>query len=237
MGIYITKKDKTFLKNYTKVFDNNGKFLKLLLILMLVLILIGFFSVDFTYYIESLNPNDVPPNDRLWNDRFTLIIVPAISTLLLTFSFYNDYKDKSYRLMMFLNKGLINRSILYRFIGYLIIIVISQYISILLKYREVISGVDDMFHLAFRFIPPLLFLTTLGMAMLVTFKNIYSAVIGPISYLLIDIFTGGRLFRIFTMYDMDYLILVHNEYYKSKIILCIMTILFLFIIIRNSKLE
>lgn len=219
--------------NYLRLSDKNFHNLFLLTIIGFVIVSFSFFSKmnGLNNLAYGINLNSWFTNRSvLWSDIFLDIIIPLSSSLLICIVFYNDYKNNIYEIFTFYNNSKINVYLLFRYLVYLICIILLSLISILICYSLYIDNLISLFIILFRFIPPIIFLSSLSLYILIIFKSSLIS-IGLIGiYIFSDIITTGRVFKYFSLYTHSFAI---NNIYIFIINRCIILFLGIFLCYRS----
>ncbi|SFC40083.1 hypothetical protein [Clostridium uliginosum] len=225
MPSYFSKTLKILYNNYFKIYDVNGKLIKISFITLFLLLLISIFNPAPVEYLSMISNRMVPSSVDMMYDY----TIPIICCSIVVYAFYDDYKDNTHELITFLNYNKFNYIVFIRWLIYVSIFIVGSFITALIYYRA-ISFLDlKNVVLSLRFIPNLIFLTSLILLITTSTKNIYAAMFLTLSYIMCDYLSSSHLFKIFSLGANT-----NNFYYKiSPIYYMVNRILLLIIGVLN----
>lgn len=231
-----TTRVSSIITNYFKVIDKKGFILAVFLVLG-ALIIIN--ALRYTPEIINVNYLDINRyyniNGHLWPAGTYDYIIPFISSVLLSFAFYNDYKNNAYEIMTFYNRHKINTLVCFKLFLYIGITIISVVIGVTVEYRELISCSSYYFILLIRVIPPIVFVSGITVFLIITFKNTSLPLAINFIYVLADVLSDGRVFKIFTLHGNSFYLSTVNLFYINRFLICIFGIILLIISIYKSS--
>ncbi len=205
MLLYFFRTLKVLRNNYFKIYDVNGKLLKISFITLFLVLMISIFDPVSPEYLSIMSERIVFSSE----DRMYDYIIPIICCAIIVYAFYDDYKDNTYELIAFLNYNKFNYIVISRWLIYVSIFIVGSFITGLVYYRTV-SFLDlKNIILSLRFIPNLIFLTSLILLIVTSTKNMYAAMFLTLSYVICDYLSLSHLFKIFALG-----VNTNNFYYK-----------------------
>ncbi len=93
MHTFISKKNKALMNHYFKIYDTNGLKVKLTLSILCLILIYSVFNPATLNYLESIKSQyRLISIDNLYD-----YTVPLLSSLIIFFVFYNDYKNSTYK--------------------------------------------------------------------------------------------------------------------------------------------
>ena len=195
MPLYFLKTSKILYNNYFKIYDAKGKLIKASFFIVFLLLLISIFSPAPVRYLSMISKGDALISiDRLYD-----YTIPIICCSIVVLAFYNDYKDNTHELIAFFNYNKFNYIVVIRWLIYVGIFVIGSFITGLLYYRSVSFLDFKNVILSLRFIPNLIFLSSLILLITTSTKDIYAAIFLTLSYFMCDYLSSSHLFKIFSL--------------------------------------
>lgn len=238
--MYTFRKSKIKLKNIINITDKNRYIFKGILIISILLILISIL------YASATNGNKETLSDginiklwyskigHLWQDRLFDSYLPLLTSIIISAAFYRDYESNIYEIITYYNKGRYNICVFLRWALYTFLILISTFIAIIIQYIGCLESSVSIFMLIVRFFPPVLFMSSLSLAITVIFKNPLLAGTVTLIYVILDVFSGGRLFKIFTLLGNSFALNTSRFFYMNRFILVVFSIIFVYIGSRKS---
>ena len=232
----IFNKNYSFFNNYFKIYDINGR----KLILSILIILITFIKtivnpVPASYIIQIKNQFKLQGFDIFFE-----YIIPLLTLIVIIYVFFYDYKDETYKMIEFYNKGNFNYIMIFRFIIPIGIITLGSFISGLFYYRE-ISFLDiKNILLSIRFIPNIIFISSLFLFITSITKNIYAGILTSSTYIIIDYFSSGHMFKILSIgANMNNFYYCYSPlyYFINRVLIILLGILFLLISYKKTKIN
>lgn len=224
------------MNHYFKIYDTNGLKVKLTLSILCLILIYSVFNPGTLNYLESIKSQyRLISIDNLYD-----YTVPLLSSLIIFFVFYNDYKNSTYKFYMFLNKYKFNYAMLYRYLMYTFLFCLGSFISGLFYYRNVgfFSVVNIL--LSLRFIPNIFFLSSLLLFMTSVTKNNYFGLFVTLTFFTGDLLSGGRLFKIVSIgaHSNNFYYINSPEYYFfNRIILIFFAIVFIYFACKNRNIK
>lgn len=156
---------------------------------------------------------------------------------MIIYVFYKDYTTEIYKLIIFYNRNTINYILCFRWLFYVLIFSIGSFITGLLYYRN-ISFLDmTNIFLSIRFIPNILFLSSLVLLIMTVLKNVYAAILILTSYSSVDFLSGGSIFKIFSIgaHANNFYYAISPLYYIiNRIVLILLSCIFVFVSCKLS---
>lgn len=233
MHMSIFKKNSNFFDNYFNIYDKNGLKIKLsFFIILLVFINSIVVPVPNSYIQQVRNLYILEGFDIIYE-----YLIPLYSLFLIFYVFFNDYKDKTYELIQFYNKGNYNHIMILRFFIPISIILSGSFLSGLIYYRE-ISFLDfQNIFLSIRFLPNTIFICSMFLFITTITKNSCAGILTTSTYMIVDYLTCGRLLKIFSiganMYNFYYCI-SPLYYIINRLLIISLSIIFLIISFTNN---
>ena len=233
MLMYIFKNNRIIYDNYFKIFDVKKYKLKISCLILIILLINSLLCPIPYNYLQMISQSHMLKGfDNLYD-----YTIPIISAFMIIYVFYKDYTTEIYKLFTFYNRNNINYILLYRWIFYTLIFSIGSFITGLLYYRN-ISFLDiTNLYLSIRFIPNILFLSSLVLLIMTVFKNVYAAILILTSYVFVDFLSGGAIFKIFSIgaHANNFYYTISPLYYIiNRIVLIILSCIFVFISCKIS---
>ena len=223
------------INNYFSVIDKKGWILKATLLFSLYIILSSIPGLEFRdENILDIN-RTYEISDHLWATNTFDYTVPIIGSLIICWAFYKDYNSKVYQVMAFYNKGIFNKLVVFKWTLYTGILLVAVIISGIISYREFLTNISFYFTLFIRIIPPLLYLNSLVLFLLIYFKNVNIGIVVSIVYFLIDKISNGQHTKILTLYGGSFYLNSPKLFYTNRILLLILSIIFTFLAFKRSR--
>ena len=219
MPLYFLKTSKILYNNYFKIYDAKGKLIKASFFIVFLL-LRSIFSPVPAGYLSTISRGSALGVDRLYD-----YTIPIICCSIVVLAFYNDYKDNTHELIAFFNYNKFNYIVVIRWLIYVGIFVSGSFITGLLYYRSVSFLDFKNVILSLRFIPNLIFLSSLILLITTSTKDIYAAIFLTLSYFMCDYLSSSHLFKIFSLGANT-----NNFYYRISPTYYIMNILIILFI-------
>jgi len=220
MRTSIFKTDNVFFKHYFKIYDIRGFKLKITAALLLLLFVYSVFFPAPSNYLLSLRAKYLLISfDRLYD-----YTVPLLAALMTAFAFFNDYKNQTYRFLGYYHPGPFNRPMVYRWATIVFLICIGSFVSAGFYYRNVSFFGLTGFFLSVRFLPNIVFLSALMLCVTALTKNSYAGLFVTLVYYILDLFSEGRLFKLFSMgaNAANFYYAISPEYYLfNRLLLCL----------------
>ncbi|NRT87276.1 hypothetical protein [Clostridium beijerinckii] len=189
------KTSKILWNNYFKIYDVDGRLLKISFATLFLVLLISILYPVSPEYLSMMAKRIVYSSDDVMYDY----IIPIICCSIIVYAFYDDYKDNTYELIAFLNYNKFNYIVIIRWLIYVSIFIVGSFVTGLIYYRTESFFSFQNVILSLRFIPNLIILTSLILLITTITKNIYAAIFLTISYAMCDYLSLGHLFRIFAL--------------------------------------
>ena len=224
-----------YIKNYFKVIDKKGWVLKATLVFSLFIILSSIPGLEFIDRNILDIKHTYKLNEPLWSANTFDYIVPLIGSLIICWAFYKDYNNKAYQVMSFYNKGMFNKLVVFKWTLYTWILLIAVIISGLISYRAFLTNISFYFTLFIRIIPPLLYLNSLVLVLIVYFKNVNIGVVISIVYFLVDKISNGSYTKILTIDGGSFYLSSPERFYTNRILLLILSIVFAFLAFKRAR--
>jgi hypothetical protein len=233
MHISIFKNKKEFWNNYFKMYDPKGKNLKLAMIFFIIVVFISLMSpVDYNYIHGLKTKYTFYGYDNLYD-----YTIPLVCVFIMFLVFYEDYKNNIYEFIIYLNNNKFNYIIFYRWSIFVSLFMSGSFISGLIYYRN-ISFLDvTNLLLSIRFIPNIIFLSSLFLLITTVSKNIYASLFLIATYSIVDLQSSGGIFKLLSIGANS-----NNFYYRispifyilNRSILVILSIIFVYISCKYS---
>lgn len=195
MLLYFFKTSKILYNNYFKIYDVNARLTKLSCIVLFLSLLISIFYPAPVGYLSMIAGRMA----LLGIDRMFDYTIPIICCSIVIYAFYDDYKDNTHELIAFLNYNRFNYIVFIRWLIYVSIFVVGSFITALMYYRTASFLDFKNVILSLRFIPNLIFLTSLILLITTSTKNVYAAMFLTLSYVMCDYLSSSHLFGIFSL--------------------------------------
>ncbi|WP_297420436.1 hypothetical protein [Clostridium sp.] len=205
MLLYFFKTSKILYNNYVKIYDVNGRLIKVSFIVLFLLLLVSIVDPAPVGYLYIMSERMV----LLSVDRLYDYTIPIICCSIVICAFFDDYKNNTHELIAFLNYNKFNYIVFVRWLIYVGIFAVGSFITALIYYRAVSFLDFKNVILSLRFIPNLIFLTSLILLITTSTKNIYAAIFLTLSYIMCDYLSSSHLFKIFSLGAST-----NNFYYK-----------------------
>lgn len=236
MHISIFKTKFEQISKFVNYYDYNHTLGKGVLYITLLFLVIGIFSPAPTDYLSSIRAGySLYGFDNLYDYTF-----PMISVFIVFFAFLKDYINNRYELIIYFNASRFNYNMLFRWGYFVFICSLSNFITATFYYRFV-SFLDLLsIVLSLRFVPNILFLTSLLLFLITLTKNCYAALFVVGSYLLLDFLSSARMFKWFSLgvHSSNYYCTISPAYYLlNRALLVILSVLFVFIACKISAKE
>lgn len=233
MLISIFKTDKVLATHFFKIYDvKRSKFITSIAILCIIF-LWSIFNPVTSDYIPSLKAEySLRSIDNIFD-----YTVPLLCTLIICLVFFNDYKNKTHEFLAFYNKYDFNYIIFYRWILYVLLFCIGAFISASVYYRNVSFLDGTSLLLSLRFIPNILFLSSMYLFLTTLTKNNYIGLFATITYFTLDLLSGGRLFKVFSIgaHANNFYYTISPTYYLvNRLLITVLSITFLFFACKKS---
>jgi hypothetical protein len=233
MLMFIFKTDKVLAAHFFKIYDvKRVKFTITIAVLCLLLIWSIFNPVTADYMASIQAKYLLHSVDNLFD-----YTVPLLSTLIVYFVFFNDYKNKTYEFLAFYNKYDFNYIIFYRWIFYVLLFCVGSFIAALFYYRNVSFLDGTSLLLSLRFLPNIFFLSSMFLFITTFTKNNYAGLFTTIAYFTLDLFSAGRLFKIFSMganANNFYYTFSPTYYLLNRLLISILSIGFVYLACKKS---
>lgn len=234
MLMFLFKSKTEFCNNYANIYDvKNRKLILVYLILFIFLINSIFFPVP-NGYLKSVSIGyKLKSIDNVYD-----YILPLCSAFTIIYAFFNDYSSSTYQMIIFLNRNKYNYIVLYRWLLYVATFCIGSVITGMIYYRNISFLNLTNLLLSVRFIPNILFLSSLVLLMATLFKNIYLAVLTLASYYCVDLFSSGHIFKLLSIgaHANNFYYNISPEYYfLNRILLLGLSSIFLFVSCKSSS--
>ncbi|MBN1048052.1 hypothetical protein DVV97_04895 [Clostridium botulinum] len=234
MLTYFFKNAKLLYNNYYTIYDVKGRILKISFIILFLLLLISIFDPAPMEYLA------------MSSERYSLIsidkrydyTIPMISCCVIAYAFYNDYKNNTHELITFFNGYKFNYIVFCRWFLYTSIFVIGSFITSVIYYRTVSFLDSKNIILALRFVPNIIFVTSIMLLTTTGTKSIYAGIFITTAYILCDYLSLGKLFKILSIgansYNFYYTI--SPEYYiVNRLIILVIGIINIYIVGKVSS--
>lgn len=211
MRTYFFKNVKLLCNNYYTIYDVKGRLLKTSFGILFLLLLISIFDpAPMEYLAMSAEKYNLISVDKLYD-----YTIPMISCCIIAYAFYNDYKNNTHELITFFNGYKFNYIVFCRWLLYTSIFVIGSFITAVMYYRTVSFLDSRNIILALRFVPNIIFLTSIMLLITTGTKSIYAGIFITTAYTFCDYLSSGELFKILSIgansYNFYYTI--SHEYY------------------------
>ncbi|MGM7634430.1 hypothetical protein [Bacillus sp. Hm123] len=200
--------------------------------------LIGFFIYSFfvpapvDYLIRTQEKSSLISIESVFD--YTL---PLFASLMIFYVFLEDYKGRIYEILAFYNPRKRNKIMLYRWSFFVSLFMIGSFICALFYYRN-ISFIDlTSILLSIRFLPNILFLSSLLLVTIVLTKNNFVGLFVTLSYCAVDFLSAGRMFKIFSIgAHTNNFYYAHSPqyYFVNRCIILSLSILFMYIATKKS---
>lgn len=233
MHMSIFKNKESFQDNYNNIYDVKKRKLYLTLFILLMVLLKSIFQPAPATYLQSVSIGyKLKSVDNLY-DYF----IPLSSAFIIIYAFFEDYNSNAYEMITFLNRKNFNYTMLYRWSMYISIFCLGSFVSGLIYYRS-LSFLDiNNVLLSIRFIPNILFLSSMVLLVTTLFKNIYAAILALTSYYCIDFLSSANIFKVLALgvHSNNFYYVISPEYYfGNRLLLTILSFIFLFISCKIS---
>ncbi|KOC31253.1 hypothetical protein ADU81_14050 [Clostridium botulinum] len=233
MLMYIFKNNTKFYNNYFKIFDVKKYKLKISCLILLILLINAMLSkVPYNYLQMIARSHKLDGFDNLYD-----YTIPIISSFMIIYVFYKDYTTEIYKLLTFYNRNTINYILLFRWLFYVLIFSIGSFVTGLIYYSNVSFLDITSLYLSIRFIPNILFLSSLVLLIMTVFKNVYAAILLLTSYSCVDYLSGGSIFKIFSIgaHANNFYYTISPLYYIiNRIVLILLSCIFVFVSCKIS---
>lgn len=234
MLMYIFKNNKSFYDNYYKIYDVKKRKLTISYLILSIVLINAIFSPAPSNYLQSISQGYcLIIIDMMYDYTF-----PLIAAFFMVYVFYKDYTSKMYELIAFYNRKAFNYILLFRWLIYSLTFSLGSFITGLIYYRNVSFFSITNIRLSVRFIPNILFLSSLVLVVMCFFKNVYSAILVLISYYCIDLLSSGSMFKIFSLgaHTNNFYYSISSKYYiVNRLILIFLSCFFVFISCKISS--
>lgn len=191
----IFKKDKVLYTHFFKIYDVKGRKMKLSGIVLFVLFIWTMINPAPSDYMASIKAKYMLHS----TDNVFDYTVPLISAFMICLVFFNDYKNKTHEFLSFYNPYHFNYLVFYRWFMYVSIFSAGAFICGIFYYRHVAFMDGTSLLLSIRFLPNIFFLSALILCITALTKNNYTGLFVMLSYCIVDLLSGGRLFKIFSI--------------------------------------
>lgn len=232
----IFKRDK---KLYLDIFYKKKCGLNSIIIAFgIALILLGVYYVKINPLplIDGIDINKNYANGGLlWSEPLLERDVPIFMIIVICFAFYEDYIGNAYEILTFYNKEKFNALVFSRWLVYTVIILFIALANVFIQYIYRIESILDVLVLMMRFIPPILFISSLCLFVIVIFKNFIPAFVVSIIYVVLDQFSGGRLFKVFTLMGNSFFLENKSLFYINRLSLTFASVIFVYFACRKSS--
>lgn len=236
MLMSIFNKNYSFFNNYFTIYDVKGRKIKSSLLLVIIIFIKTIISPVPSFYIVQIK-------NQFKFQGFDVIfeyIIPLLALFIVIYVFFYDYKDETYKLLEFYNKGNFNYIMIFRFMIPMGIIILGSFISGLFYYRE-ISFLDvNNILLSIRFLPNIIFVSSLFLFITSITKNIYAGILTSTTYIIIDYFSAGHMFKFLSIganMNNFYYCNSPSYYFINRLVIIILSAVFLFISFRKFKIN
>lgn len=195
MRTYFCKNVKLLYSNYHTIYDIRGRILKLSFGIIFFLLLISIYNPAPMEYISLLSQKyKLVSVDNMYD-----YTIPMISCCIIAYAFYNDYKNNAHELIAFFSGHGFNYILFFRWFLYTGIFLVGSFIAALMYYRTVYFGAIQGVLLSLRFIPNIIFLTSIMLLITTAAKNIYAGIFVTTAYTICDYLSFGELFKILSI--------------------------------------
>lgn len=195
MRTYFFKNVKLLYNNYYAIYDVKGRILKASFGIIFLLLLLSIFDpAPMEYLAMSSEGYKLISVDNMYD-----YTIPMISCCIIAYAFYNDYKNNTNELITFFNSYKFNYIVFCRWLLYTSIFVIGSFITALMYYRTVSFLDSRNIILALRFIPNIIFLTSIILIITTGTKSIYAGIFITTAYTACDYLSSGQLFKILSI--------------------------------------
>lgn len=214
-------------------YDYNKTSAKFVLLITCLYLILGMIAPAPSAYLSSIKAGySLFSVDNLYDYTF-----PMISVLIIFFAFLKDYTNNRWELFTFYNASNFNYNMLFRW-GYFVFMCSLSSFGTAAFYYRFVSFLDlQSLLLSLRFIPNILFLTSLLLLIIVLTKNCYTALFMVGGYILLDLLSSGRMFNLFTVgvHSSNYYYLDSpTNYLINRVLFVFLSILFVFIACKKS---
>lgn len=234
MLMYIFKNNKDFYNNYYKIYDIKKHKLTISYSILFIVLLNAIFSPAPSNYLQSISQGyHLVSCDMIY--EYTL---PLISAFFMIYVFYKDYTTKIYELIAFYNRKTFNYILFFRWLIYSLTFSLGSFITGLIYYRDVSFFSITNILLSIRFIPNILFLSSLVLVVMCFFKNVYAAILVLTSYYCIDLLSSGSMFKVFSLgaHTNNFYYGISSQYYiLNRLIFISLSCIFVFISCKISS--
>lgn len=230
-----TYKRSRKIKNEMSISDRNLQVFKIIIFLAIILLISSL--IKFKNYSSSLIlkfDNLFKDKSISWTDSFYDAIFSLLAGIVFYLVYYDDFNTNIFEIMYFYNKGKLNKNIFIRWITYTIVLVITCILSVILKYRASIDSLESVGLLLFRFIVPLIYMCSLCLFIVVWFKNPILSLGVVVIYILVDILSTGRVFRMFTLLGDSMYFNNLSDFIINRITLIVVSLAMLFFSMKKS---
>ena len=228
------RRDKINLKRTISITDKNKYVFKSILIISIFLILMSILNSGWTSPYGLSIGQWYARSGLLWKDKFFEAYVPFLTSIIISTGFYRDYESNIYEIMTYYNKGKYNISVFIRWALYTVLMLITTFIAIIIQYIACLESPISILILVARFFPPVLFMSSLSLAITVIFKNPLLASIVTTIYVILDVFSTGRLFKIFTLMGNSFVLSTPSAFYINRFTLVMFSIIFAYVTSKKS---
>lgn len=228
--MFTSKINESFIQFY----DTKKRLLKIMGAIFVIYFLHAFFMPALPNYFEYLHEKySLAGIDNIY--EYTL---PVISMLLMFFAFVSDYTKKKYELLTFYNASSFNSIMLFRWLYIAIPMNVIIVVTAPFYYRSIAFLDVQSLYLSIRFIPNVLFVTALFLLCMTMTKNGYAALVVTSTYLLLDILSSARIFKIVSLgaNSYNYYYSISPTYYLiNRLLLVVLSLLFIYVACKKSS--
>lgn len=232
MHMYISKQKKVIKENFFKIYDVKKIKFNLTIFFIVLLFISALIRPAFNGYLYSIQKgNRLNSIDSIYD-----YIFPLISSFIISFVFYEDFKNKTYEIIAFYNRDKFNYIVFYRWIFYVGVLCAGSFLCGLIYYRNV-SFLDlKNILLSLRFIPNIIFLTSIMLFIMSFTKSVEAAIFLVTAYYVTDLLSNARIFNVFSLganANNFYYNVSPMYYIMNRIILVLLSIIFVYFSCRK----
>lgn len=193
--MFTYKNDKDVTSSAQRVFDKgHKKLITTYAIVSALLIIVIFLPVRSDYLPLIRGGGQLTLSDSLYD-----YVVPLATALLLFWVLFHDYKNNVYELLTFYTNRRWNVMLFRRVMTYVVPMTIGSFVTGLIYFRNVSFLDVDHVLLSLRYVPNVLFVSALLLAVTVYAKNSYAGLFVVLTYVATDFLSGSRLFSIVSL--------------------------------------
>lgn len=234
MRTYTSKTKNNMYNSFFDFFEMNGKKTKLVFYC-----LVGFFIYSMLFPASSGYLGSIKAKILLKStDSFFDYTLPLFSSIIIFYVFFEDYKGKIHEMLAFYNNSKFNKLMLYRWCFFVSIFIIGLLVCSIFYYRNISFINLTSIILSIRFIPNVLFLSSLVLVVTVLTKNSFIGLFVTISYYAVDFFSSGLIFKIFSIgaHSNNFYYVHSPEYYLlNRGLILLLSIIFVYISVKKSS--